>query len=157
MSGKINIEGMDKAEVFAALYNGARPQGLGFLHYDATPLTANEARNKYGVEGYHDYVSGRVMKVDLRGNEFDSWGYNRDNGDNAAEKIVNALRKTNDVNPEEAELIHKEGTRAAAIILNEHLTDQSVSEEEGGLLTMNLGPAQFAEELKPKIDDILAD
>ena len=32
---KIDISGLDKADVLAALYNNSRPLGLGFLH--ATP------------------------------------------------------------------------------------------------------------------------
>ena len=109
MSEAISLEGLDKAAVFAALYNGAKAQGLGFLHYDPTPMTAEVARNIFGNDfGYFDYVQGRVMKVDLSGDELHPHGYDRDNGANAAASIISALRKTNDTNPEEIERRHDE-------------------------------------------------
>ena len=44
----ISIVGLDKAEVLAALYNAAVPLGLGFLHYDKRPMTAQEAKGSLG-------------------------------------------------------------------------------------------------------------
>jgi hypothetical protein len=92
----ISIVGLDKAEVLAALYNRARPQGMGFLHYDASNMTVREARLMLNVGDdhsdalrgvgvnrpthYFDYLKGRVMKVNLGGDSFDSALYNRDNG-----------------------------------------------------------------------------
>lgn len=89
---KISIAGMDKAAVLVALYNAAKPLGLGWLHYDSTPMPIESARKllKSG-QTYFDYVGGRVMKVDLSGDEFDSRLYDRDNGEGAAE---NALKKS---------------------------------------------------------------
>lgn len=37
---------------------------------------------------YFDYLKGRVMKVDLCGNEFDPWLYDRDNGRGAAARAI---------------------------------------------------------------------
>jgi hypothetical protein len=105
MSSNISIEGLDKAEVFAALYNAARPQGLGFLHYTPEPMTADEARKSFAIEGYHDYVQGRVMKVDLSGDSLDPWLYDRDNGPNAAASVINALRQTGSTNPKLDEIL----------------------------------------------------
>ena len=104
---KINIAGLDKAELFAALYNHAKPLGMGFLHYDPTPLNKEEAEKLMargddssamfpGFAGrralYFDYVKGRPLKIDLSGDEMDTHLYNRDQGDGAAEKIVASLR-----------------------------------------------------------------
>lgn len=88
---KISIAGMDKAAVLAALYNAAKPLGLGWLHYDPTPMTIETARKllKSG-QTYFDYVGGRVMKVDLAGDEFDSRLYDLDNGEGAAENALKA-------------------------------------------------------------------
>jgi len=156
MSGTISLIGLDKAEVFAALYNGARAQGLGFLHYDPTPMTAEQAKSRYGNGfGYFDYVDGRVMKVDLSGDELDTRLYDRDNGAGAAAAIIAALQTTGDTNPEEVELIHKEGTRNAALLANEHLYDQTTMEETPGLFVARLGIDEFTDLLKPKLDDIL--
>lgn len=159
MSEMISLVGLDKAAVFAALYNGARAQGLGFLHYNPEVMTAEAARQRFGKAfgyfGYFDYVDGRVMKVDLSGDELDPWGYDRDNGHGAAEQIINALRITEDTNPEEAELIHKEGTRNAAILMNEHLYDETVVDTENGIPSIRLGTSDVADLLKHTLDDIL--
>ena len=95
MAELISLVGLDKAAVFAALYNGARPQGLGFLQYVPTAMTAEDARNHYGNNfGHFDYVQGRVMKVDLSGDNLDPRLYDRDNGQDAAKTIIDALRAT---------------------------------------------------------------
>jgi hypothetical protein len=38
------------------------------------------------------YLKGRVMKVDLSGDSFGPWLYDRDNGDGAAERVIAELR-----------------------------------------------------------------
>lgn len=41
---------------------------------------------------YFDYFVGRVLKVDLSGDEFDPWGYDRDNGAGAAQAVIDRLK-----------------------------------------------------------------
>lgn len=89
---RIDITGLDKAEVLAILYNNAKPQGLGFLHYDPKDMTVEEARKALQTETYFDYHGGRVMKVDLSEDTFDPYLYNRDNGEGLAEKLIEELR-----------------------------------------------------------------
>lgn len=103
MSDTINIAGLDKAEVLAALYNNAKPLGYGILHFDPTPMTAEAAQaiidnesaapdypgNRRGL--YFDYLKGRVMKVNLSDDEFDPRLYDRDNGQGAADKALDSL------------------------------------------------------------------
>lgn len=43
---------------------------------------------------YFDYLQGRVMKIDVSEDEMDSFGYDRDNGQGAASKVVEAIRKS---------------------------------------------------------------
>lgn len=88
----IDIIGLDKADVLAALYNASRPQGLGFLHYDAAPMTRTEAADCLAAGTCFDYLKGRVMKVSLAADEFNPWGYDRDNGAGAAQAAINAIR-----------------------------------------------------------------
>ena len=45
-------------------------------------------------KGYIDRFKNQVIKADLSGNTFDTFLYNRDNGTNAAEKIVSELIKS---------------------------------------------------------------
>ena len=94
----IDISGLNKADVLAALYNGARPQGLGFLHYDPAPMTTEEAQVHLDNQpfGYFDYLIGRVMKVDLSKDVLDTYLYDRDNGRGAAmEALKPLLNSTN--------------------------------------------------------------
>jgi hypothetical protein len=90
----MNISGLDKAKVLAALYNRARQQGMGFLHARGSEaMTVEQAREKIANNKsmYFDYLHGRVMKIDLSGDELDTELYNRDNGRGAAERIIAGL------------------------------------------------------------------
>lgn len=89
----MNIQGLNKAEVLATLYNNAKPQGLGFLHYDPKEMTTEEAEYilSESKDKYFDYLQGRVMKISLEKDEVYTWLYNRDNGDGAAEKVISRL------------------------------------------------------------------
>lgn len=89
----MNIEGLDKAVVLAALYNGSHQQGMGFMHArGASAMTVEQARKELEGSMYFDYLHGRVMKVDLSGDEVFTGKYNRDNGPNVAEQIVAGIR-----------------------------------------------------------------
>lgn len=90
----VDIKGLNKAEVLAALYNNSKPQGLGFLHFDAKDMTVAEAEELLKQTTYFDYLKGRVMKVDLSHDDsFEERLYDRDNGNGAAEKAISSLRK----------------------------------------------------------------
>lgn len=92
----VDITGLDKADVLAALYNASRPLGMGFLHYTPGGMPHEQAvaligeREPYG--SYFDYVQGRVIKVNLSGDSFDPWLYDRDNGYGAAERAIASVR-----------------------------------------------------------------
>ena len=90
----MDIAGLDKAVVLAALYNRARTQGLGILRFTPDDMTVEEARTilKENPEMYFDYLKGRVMKVDLSEDDVHTALYNRDNGFEAAEKVIEAIR-----------------------------------------------------------------
>jgi hypothetical protein len=93
---EISLIGLDRAEVLAALYNAAKPQGLGFLHADPATMTREEAAELLAAEegyyaGYFDYLKGRSLKVDLRGGVLTTWLYDRDNGQGAAQRALQPL------------------------------------------------------------------
>lgn len=94
--GEISIEGLSKAEVLAALYNGSRGQGMGALNPSSQQrMTTEQAQtiiDKRNGDLYFDYLQGRVMKVDLDGDVLHTRLYNRDVGHNAAEQIIERLR-----------------------------------------------------------------
>jgi len=98
----MNIRGLNRAEVLAALYNASRPQGLGIMHFDPEPMTTeqaqtlldDESKHPRGIyEAYFDYIQGRVMKIGFKGDEIDPRLYDRDLGDGAAEKAIAPLRQ----------------------------------------------------------------
>jgi hypothetical protein len=90
----MDISGLNKAEVLAALFNGSRQQGLGILDKrGAASMTTEHAQEVLDNSApYFDYLYGRVMKIDLSGDELRTASYNRDNGPDAAEKIIDKLR-----------------------------------------------------------------
>lgn len=108
MDTKVDITGLDKAEVLATLYNHSHVQGMGRLHARGS-LTVEEVRKEiergddharmFGTHVhsnplYFDYFFGRPLKVNLGGDSFDPWGYDRDNGgDGTAEKLIQELRE----------------------------------------------------------------
>jgi hypothetical protein len=117
----LSIKGLDKGALLKALYDRAKPLGLGQLHYDPAPMRLDKARaiieerletraalvqaravvaerlgsaDDPGLEPrclYFDYVGGRVLKVDLSGDELDPVLYDRDNGEGAADEAVSLV------------------------------------------------------------------
>ena len=89
----IDITGLDKAEVLHALYHRSRYQGLG-LYAAVIKYSVEDARRDYAASEskYFDYLYGRVLKVDLSKDSFDSRLYDRDCGEGAAEEAINKLR-----------------------------------------------------------------
>lgn len=81
-------------------------QGMSFLGFLATgELTLEQAKkeveerlNTSAVCGdrrcYFDYLNGKVLKVDISQDEFDPRLYDRDNGENAAQRAIDGLRNT---------------------------------------------------------------
>jgi hypothetical protein len=85
----VDISGLDKAEVLAALYNHANPQGRGLLKFDSNSMTVEEARQILASgQICFDYLRGRVMKIDLSKKFLDTRLYDRDNGPFAAENAI---------------------------------------------------------------------
>ncbi len=95
-SGAVNIEGLDTAELLAALYNEAKPLGMGALHYNPTPMTVAEARDMLIAMDPRnlcfDYVHGRPLKVNLEKSMMATYLYDRDQGEGKAASIVAGLR-----------------------------------------------------------------
>lgn len=88
---ELNIKGISKPAILAALYNASRPQGMGFLHFKPEPMTEEQAVEDLKQQTYFDYHHGRVMKVDLSGDTLRTDLYDRDNGQGAAEAAIKHL------------------------------------------------------------------
>ena len=85
----IDIKGLDKAKVLAALVNGGRPLGMGI--FSAGHLTEQEAAEMLAECKYIDYAMGVPIKADFSGDTFDPWGYDRDHGAGRAARVIRSL------------------------------------------------------------------
>ena len=97
MSDSVSIAGLDKAAVLAALYNASRPLGMGFMDPRCKDqMNVEQAQSHLDKGAYFDYLQGRVMKISLCTYTLDTFAYNRDNGPNAAERVIEQLRAKGD-------------------------------------------------------------
>lgn len=87
---KINIAGLNKAVVLAALYNAAKQQGLGHLEaagaFQMTSITAQGYFDQGQTE--FNYLHGRVLKLEFDSDELDVRLYDRDNGEGTAQRAL---------------------------------------------------------------------
>ncbi len=83
----MDIKGLKKSAVLSALFNASKQQGMGFADSRGAVNMTEEAASKIIAEGQHyfDYLRGRVMKIDIGGDEADTFGCDRDNGQGAAD------------------------------------------------------------------------
>ena len=92
----IDLRGLDKAAVLAALYNASKPLGLGIRFFDSAVMTVPEAaellEESKAWDCYFDYLKGRMMKVDLSGDDLSFWLYDRDNGAGAAQRAIDGIK-----------------------------------------------------------------
>ena len=84
----MDIRNLDKARILKALYNRAQCQGMGIFHYTPQPMTDEEAAALLNKTTYFDYVKGRVLKVNIKGDYLETALYDRDNGYGAAEYAI---------------------------------------------------------------------
>ena len=149
----ISTIGLDKAKVLAVLYNTARPQGMGFLPYDAKPMTVEEAADILKRTQYFDYLKGRVLKVDLRGEgEFEEGLYDRDNGTGCGYFAISFLRWTGEVYGPEIELVHKNGLTTAAVDATRMSFTESHMEQKGNIATLTLGADDAGGKLRDAVE-----
>lgn len=130
MTDSIDITGLDKAALLAALFNASAPQGFGFLQAGNGPqvMSLEDAQamidsapapmipgmiDERALE--YDYVLGRPLKVNIRSDEFNPWGFDRDNGGpGSAQKVIDRLRVTSQVETPESAEIRESLTHAKA-------------------------------------------
>ena len=87
----MDISNINKAELFAALYNAAGPENL-IEHNPDHIMTKEEAliiliNENFEIENFN----GRSINIDFSGSEINTHKYNEDNGTNKAEDIISAL------------------------------------------------------------------
>jgi len=88
----MKISGLNKAEVLVALYNRAKISEMGWIYYNPYYIFNIKAAEELLAERKSIlYLNGKVMKIDLSGDELETGLYNRDNGDHAAEDAIEPL------------------------------------------------------------------
>lgn len=81
---------LSRAEALAALFNAAKPQGLGNLQYNASHVMDELEAEMILTKGdYVDYLEGRVIKTKFDSDiEIDTTLYDRDNGEDAGAAAI---------------------------------------------------------------------
>jgi hypothetical protein len=103
----VDIRGLDKAEVLAALYNATVPLRMGCLDpKSGMSMTTEEAQDwindnmTWLTEGGYDpiralnldYVQGRPIKANIAGDSFNPKGLDEEAGEGTAAAAIKALR-----------------------------------------------------------------
>lgn len=92
----INIRNLSKSQVLKTLVDhasgiGVNPIAAG-LAIKLPSMTMEAAQAEINNNGLtFDYVMGKPIKVDISGDEFNPWLYDRDNGQGMAQKAISAL------------------------------------------------------------------
>ena len=97
---EVDIRGLSKAAVLAAMFNASRPQGMGFISSlsgpDSLDIEGAEKEIAKTLDCVYldfDYVFGRPLKLNLTEDSFDPRGFDRDNGGSgSAQEIISSLR-----------------------------------------------------------------
>lgn len=94
LSTVCNISGLDRKQVVQALFTAASHQGMGVLgsSQDRNNKLTDEEATSVIQDKEVGYLKGRSMKLNFGGDQLDVTLYNRDNGDNAAQEVLNELR-----------------------------------------------------------------
>jgi hypothetical protein len=105
---KVDITGLSKASVLAALFNASAPSGMGFLQaqYGPQVMTVGDAEQVISDRPklYFDFLFGRPLKTNLEDDFFDPRGFDDKNGGTGlAEKVISRLRESGEVNPPESQ------------------------------------------------------
>lgn len=74
----INIQGLDKSEVFRCLYNNSKWVGFEIIKVEPRDMKIEEARNIISKQTDFVHVLGRIMNINLDSDiEFDKCLYDK--------------------------------------------------------------------------------
>ncbi len=100
MSNTVDITGIDKPKLLAALYNNSEPVNFSSL---AGPgwMTEEKAAEIIKEDGLDfDYLYDHEIKINLGRDKVDPYAYDRNNGEGRVASIVENLRKSIEIQPE---------------------------------------------------------
>ena len=89
----VNCENIDKIELLKHLWRNSQTAAF-FNNFPVSPPSEPKHQEfADAVENYVDYLGGRVIKTNFtKFPELDPWGYDRDNGTGAMQRIVDQFR-----------------------------------------------------------------
>ena len=94
----INIAGLDKPKLLAALFSASCERAMGIFSITAKQrMSAADAAAHLAKGDTFKKLNGRVLNVSLAHDELDPTGYNAENGELAAELVVQGLRQCADL------------------------------------------------------------
>jgi hypothetical protein len=92
---EVDITGLDKKAVLKELWKNSKPAAFFAMNGFPAPANCDDTEvNRIFSTGdcYADYLCGRVIKTSFKTNTLNPWGYDRDNGAGAMQKVVDAMR-----------------------------------------------------------------
>lgn len=89
---RVDITGLNKARVLQALYAVAKPRGGPNRSFVPGPLSIFSAEDRLRVSLSLLDFKGRIMNVDISGNDFDPQLFDRHNGLGAAAAAIATLK-----------------------------------------------------------------
>ena len=110
----INCKDIPAENVLAEMLNRARPIGMGVYQYHSRAFTPEECKVILEKQKYFDYFNGCPIKTNFeKFPELDSCGYDRDHGENALQKCIDAINsKTVKTTPSRTEVTDDEKKKA---------------------------------------------
>lgn len=89
----VDCSGLDAEVVLAKAISMAKPMGLGALNYKPVNFGATDAKKLLEKTKSFDYYNGCPIKLNFSSYpSIDPWGYDRDQGSGAFQKIVTSLK-----------------------------------------------------------------
>ncbi|EEA19115.1 hypothetical protein TMatcc_010339 [Talaromyces marneffei ATCC 18224] len=94
MSVEIDVSGIDRIELLRGLWEKSPVAAWCRENGVVQEFDVNAAGRGFIKDGgYFDYFCGRVIKCNLMGDTVNPWGYDRDNGEGAFQKVVSEIRE----------------------------------------------------------------
>jgi hypothetical protein len=115
-----NCGDLSEEVVFAALYNNAKPQGMGMMVFKSKEMSVSDAQEILKTTRSFDYHKGRVMKIGFQDYPILSTrGYDRDN-QRGVEEIIQELKSSGQCTPGIASTIKELTEEEKANLATDH-------------------------------------
>src|SRR5258708_16971148 len=89
---KVDIRGLEKAAVLQALHTAACGSSYGWLRIASWPMSLETFRRLCGSPTECDKFAYEVLKVNIRGDELDTWFYDVEFGYDLGRVTIEVLR-----------------------------------------------------------------